>query len=218
MRTGVPSEGVANWTAEHFRFPTPRSLWFAQQLHPDVPFLVAQYVELRGHVDVGALRWASEQGSFDLESPGIRVIEFDGEPYQLADETIEDELGYVDLRESEDPVNEAHRWMDERRRRPMHVFTDRLINATLLHIGEDHYFLTTFAHHLTLDGYGAMVLMNRVAELYTHAVARTEAPPSKALHVRELYEAEDAYPGSRRFEIDREYWLSGPRGFRSRPG
>ncbi|GCE39566.1 Siderophore biosynthesis non-ribosomal peptide synthetase modules Bacillibactin synthetase component F [Rhodococcus wratislaviensis] len=183
-----------------------KGLWFAQQLHPDVPFLVAQYVELRGHVDVGALRWASEQGSFDLESPGIRLIEFDGEPYQLADETIEDELGYVDLREYEDPVNEAHLWIDERRRRPMHVFSDRLINATLLHIGEDHYFLTTFAHHLTLDGYGAMVLMNRVAELYTHAVARTEAPPSKALRVRELYEAEDAYPGTRRFEIDREYW------------
>lgn len=207
MRTGVPSEGVAELDRRAFPLShAQKGLWFAQQLHPDVPFLVAQYVELRGHVDVGALRWASEQGSFDLESPGIRLFEFDGEPYQLADETIEDELGYIDLRECEDPVGEAHRWMDERRRRPMHVFTDRLINATLLHIGEDHYFLTTFAHHLTLDGYGAMVLMNRVAELYTHAVARTEAPPSKALHVRELYEAEDAYPGSRRFEIDRDYW------------
>ncbi|MFC0450890.1 non-ribosomal peptide synthetase [Rhodococcus jostii] len=183
-----------------------KGLWFAQQLDPNVPILVAQYVELRGPVDVGALKWASEQGSFDIESPGVRLVDYAGEPYQLADETIEDELAYVDLRSRENPVAEAHRWMDERRRRPMSVYRDRLISATLLHLGRDHYFLTTFAHHLILDGYGAMVLMNRVAELYTHAVERTEAPPSKALPLRELYEAEDAYPKSRRFEIDRTYW------------
>jgi amino acid adenylation domain-containing protein len=183
-----------------------KGLWFAQQLEPNVPILVAQYVELRGPVDVGALKWASEQGSFDIESPGVRIVDYAGEPYQLADETIDDELAYVDLRSREDPVADAHRWMDERRRRPMSVYRDRLISATLLHVGRDHYFLTTFAHHLILDGYGAMVLMNRVAELYTHAVERTEAPASKALPLRELYEAEDAYPRSRRFEIDREYW------------
>ncbi|WP_312033851.1 MULTISPECIES: non-ribosomal peptide synthetase [unclassified Rhodococcus (in: high G+C Gram-positive bacteria)] len=183
-----------------------KGLWFAQQLEPNVPILVAQYVELRGPVNVGALKWASEQGSFDIESPGVRIVAHAGEPYQLADETIEDELAYVDLQSCEDPVAEAHRWMDERRRRPMRVYRDRLISATLLHVGLDHYFLTTFAHHLILDGYGAMVLMNRVAELYTHAVERTEAPRSKALSLRELYEAEDAYPDSRRFEIDRAYW------------
>ncbi|MFC9837237.1 amino acid adenylation domain-containing protein [Rhodococcus sp. NPDC127530] len=183
-----------------------KGLWFAQQLEPNVPILVAQYVELRGPVDVGALKWASEQGSFDIESPGVRIVDYTGEPYQLADETIDDELAYVDLRPREDPVAEAHRWMDERRRRPMSVYRDRLISATLLHVGRDHYLLTTFAHHLILDGYGAMVLMNRVAELYTHAVERTEAPASKALPLRALYEAEDAYPQSRRFEIDRQYW------------
>ncbi|QDQ90991.1 amino acid adenylation domain-containing protein [Rhodococcus sp. WB9] len=183
-----------------------KGLWFAQQLDPTVPILVAQYVELRGHVDVGALKWASEQGSFDIESPGIRLVEYAGEPFQLADETIEDELGYVDLRLHQDPVAEAHRRMDERRRRPLDVYRDRLISAELLHVGHDHYFLTTFAHHLILDGYGAMVLMNRVAELYTHAVQHTEAPPSKALHLRQLYEAEDEYPATHRFQLDREYW------------
>ncbi|MEN0140083.1 MAG: amino acid adenylation domain-containing protein [Rhodococcus sp. (in: high G+C Gram-positive bacteria)] len=183
-----------------------KGLWFAQQLDRTVPILVAQYVELRGHVDVGALKWASEQGSFDIESPGIRLVEYEGEPYQLADETIEDELGYLDLRLHQDPVAEAHRRMHERRRRPLDVYRDRLISAELLHVGHDHYFLTTFAHHLILDGYGAMVLMNRVAELYTHAVQRTAAPPSKALHLRQLYEAEDEYPATRRFQLDREYW------------
>ncbi|OUS92705.1 non-ribosomal peptide synthetase [Rhodococcus sp. NCIMB 12038] len=183
-----------------------KGLWFAQQLDPNVPILVAQYVELRGPVDVGALKWASEQGSFDIESPGVRLVDHAGEPYQLADETIDDELAYIDLRFHEDPVAEAHRWMDERRRRPMSVYRDRLISATLLHVGDDHYFLTTFAHHLILDGYGAMVLMNRVAELYSHAVERTEAPASKAVPLRDLYESEDAYPQSRRFEIDRKYW------------
>ena len=207
MGSGFPRKTAGDVDSRAFPLShAQKGLWFAQQLEPNVPILVAQYVELRGPVDVGALKWASEQGSFDIESPGVRIVDYAGEPYQLADETIDDELAYVDLRSREDPVAEAHRWMDERRRRPMSVYRDRLISATLLHVGRDHYFLTTFAHHLILDGYGAMVLMNRVAELYTHAVERTEAPASKALPLRELYEAEDAYPRSRRFEIDREYW------------
>ncbi|QSE83031.1 amino acid adenylation domain-containing protein [Rhodococcus koreensis] len=207
MGSGFPRKAAGELDSRAFPLShAQKGLWFAQQLDPSVPILVAQYVELRGPVDVGALKWASEQGSFDIESPGVRLVDHAGEPYQLADETIDDELAYIDLRSHEDPVAQAHRWMDERRRRPMSVYRDRLISATLLHVGGDHYFLTTFAHHLILDGYGAMVLMNRVAELYTHAVDRTEAPASKAVPLRELYESEDAYPRSRRFEIDREYW------------
>ncbi|QYB02783.1 amino acid adenylation domain-containing protein [Rhodococcus sp. USK10] len=207
MGSGFPRKTAGELDSRAFPLShAQKGLWFAQQLDPSVPILVAQYVELRGRVDVGALKWASEQGSFDIESPGVRLVDHAGEPYQLADETIDDELAYIDLRSHEDPVAEAHRWMDERRRRPMSVYRDRLISATLLHVGGDHYFLTTFAHHLILDGYGAMVLMNRVAELYTHAVDRTEAPASKAVPLRELYESEDAYPRSRRFEIDRKYW------------
>ncbi|MFE7416391.1 amino acid adenylation domain-containing protein [Rhodococcus sp. NPDC057529] len=207
MGSGFPRKTAGELDSRAFPLShAQKGLWFAQQLDPSVPILVAQYVELRGRVDVGALKWASEQGSFDIESPGVRLVDHAGEPYQLADETIEDELAYIDLRSHEDPVAEAHRWMDERRRRPMSVYRDRLISASLLHVGGDHYFLATFAHHLILDGYGAMVLMNRVAELYTHAVERTAAPASKAVPLRELYESEDAYPRSRRFDIDRKYW------------
>ena len=49
--------------------------------------------------------------------------------------------------------------------------------------------------------------MNRVAEIYTHAVRRTEPPPSEALDLPALYRVEDDYRRGTRFERDRQYWM-----------
>lgn len=80
------------------------------------------------------------------------------------------------------------------------------IAATLLHVSENHYFWYSHAHHLVLDGHGAMTLMNRVAERYTHLVENTEVPPLRALGLHELYQLDASYRSSSRFETDRQYW------------
>ncbi|WP_043826842.1 non-ribosomal peptide synthetase [Rhodococcus opacus] len=190
-------------------FPLSRAqqaLWFAQQLDPDVPLNIAQYVEVRGILDLDALVAATERACRELESPVIRLVDAPGEPWQLVDQSISDALTYIDLRESDDPIGDAHRWMIEAYSRPLDVLSDRMIAATLLHLGVDHYYWYSHVHHLVMDGHGAMVLMNRVAEVYTHLVNGTEPPPPSALSLRELYEAEASYRTSSRFTRDQDHW------------
>ena len=50
-------------------FPLSRAqqaLWLAQQVNPSTPFVVAQYVELRGLIDVSALIEATDRGAARL--------------------------------------------------------------------------------------------------------------------------------------------------------
>ncbi|RZK73652.1 MAG: non-ribosomal peptide synthetase, partial [Rhodococcus sp. (in: high G+C Gram-positive bacteria)] len=192
-------------------FPLSRAqqaLWFAQQIEPDVALNIAQYVELRGPIDVDALIAATDHGCRELESPAVRLIDVAGEPHQLVDMSIPDALAYRDLRGSSDPVAEAHRWMTADYSSPLDMMNDRLITATLLHLGHDHYYWYSRVHHLVMDGHGAMVLMNRVAELYTHCVNGTEAPQSHAMSLRELHDSEEAYRQSSRYVKDQDYWAT----------
>ncbi|MEE2035518.1 condensation domain-containing protein [Rhodococcus chondri] len=186
--------------------PSQRGLFFAQQISPEVPYTIAQYVDIRGPLDFDVLVAAADRASRELLSPGLVIIDRDGEPYQVVDPTIEDALRYRDFRACSDPVEAARRYMVERSSRPIDLYRDRLISAEALQVADGRYFWLSVAHHLVLDGHGAMTLMNRVAELYTHAIRGTEAPRSKAADLRELYAAEDAYRASARFESDRTYW------------
>ncbi|MBC2892528.1 amino acid adenylation domain-containing protein [Rhodococcus wratislaviensis] len=198
-----------NGVAEVRSFPLSRAqqaLWFAQQLDPAVPFNIAQFVEIRGRIDYDLLVSATDRGSRELESAVVRLVDVAGEPHQVVDQSIEDALVYRDMRDLADPVAEAHRWMADEYSRPLDVMTDRLISATLLHLGKDHYFWFSRTHHLVMDAYGAMVLMNRVAELYTHLVSGTEEPQSKAMSLRAMYDAESEYRTTDRYLRDREYW------------
>ncbi|MGB3675252.1 MAG: condensation domain-containing protein, partial [Candidatus Nanopelagicales bacterium] len=185
---------------------TQEGLWFLQQLYPDVPLVVAQYIEMRGKVDYSLLNKVSIDASWELQSPGIRLIEIGGQPFQLADATIEDGLSYIDFRDRANPVHDAQQWMVEQYCRPLDVLSDRLIAATLLQLDTEHFYLFSWSHHLVLDGHGAMALMNRAAELYTHAMHGTDAPAFRGLPVQDLYLLDATYRDSSRFATDRDHW------------
>nr|WP_257890634.1 non-ribosomal peptide synthetase [Rhodococcus sp. USK10] len=170
-----------------------------------MPLNVAQFVELRGHVDFDVLTAATDRGCRELQSPCMYLVDDGDLPAQVVDLEIQDALTYRDFRHCDDPGAEARQWMDVEYTSPRDLMTDRLISATLLQIADDHYFWFSRAHHLLIDGFGAVVLTTRVAELYTHLINGTEAPDSRALDLRDLYD-ETAYRASNRFLTDREHW------------
>ncbi|MFF1391175.1 amino acid adenylation domain-containing protein [Rhodococcus erythropolis] len=190
-------------------FPLSRAqlaLWFAQQLSPSTPFVVAQYVELRGPVDVDALIEATNTACHELESPFVRLVATDAEPAQIVDHSIVDGLAYLDLRSDDDPVQRANEWMTAEYSRPLDVMSDRLISATLLHLADDHYFWYSHAHHLVLDGHAAMTLTARVAERYSHLVHGKTLTPFDGLGVRALHDLDVDYRSSSRYRSDKQYW------------
>ncbi|WP_044475791.1 non-ribosomal peptide synthetase [Rhodococcus aetherivorans] len=183
-----------------------RGLWFAQQLTPDVPFTIAQYLDLHGPLDADLIRAACNQAAREVESGTLFLEMVDGEPWQRVIPDVDDYPGYLDLRGDDDPEAEARRWMDETYTRPLDPLRDRLIATTLIQLADEHFYLFTYIHHLALDGHGGMVMLGRSAELYT-AWARGEAPaPLAAMSLEQIAEHELAYVGSTRQATDREHW------------
>ncbi|HEY5856176.1 MAG TPA: amino acid adenylation domain-containing protein [Aldersonia sp.] len=183
-----------------------RGIWLAQQLAGRVPVAIAQYVEFHGDLDPVLLADVGRIAAEEFGSGYLRLIESDGEPYQLVDRDLADELEIVDLRGHPDPVAAATAWMHREYRAPIDMYHDRLGHSAVLWLADDHCYWYTRVHHVVLDGFGAVNLMNRVAELYSAAVEgrRPEQPPAADLTA--ILAADTDYRSSQRFRTDREFW------------
>lgn len=183
-----------------------RALLLAQQLTPDVPLVVALHVELRGPLDRELMLAACEHAARELESAVVVLVEEDDETRQLVVPDIEDAPGYLDLTDADDPEAAAAQWMSEHTHRPLDPFRDRLAGTTLIRLRGGHHYLYCFAHHLVLDGYGATVLVDRMAHTYSAWLRGHEPDPLRAIPLRDLAAQEAEYVGSRRESIDRDHW------------
>ncbi|MFC3962646.1 amino acid adenylation domain-containing protein [Nocardia jiangsuensis] len=186
--------------------PAQSALYYAQRLRPDVPLIIAQYVELRGELDLGRLHYAIERCGAEAEVGRVRLIEEDGVPYQVVDPEVGPEWLRLDLRGEPDPRTAAFRWMTEHAASPVDIERDPLSTNAVLRIGDTHHLWYVRAHHILVDGYGAMNVLTRAAEIYTAATDGTEPTVSRAAPLTEIYENQSRYRDSTRFLADREHW------------
>ncbi|MFI6953324.1 amino acid adenylation domain-containing protein [Nocardia sp. NPDC050408] len=185
-----------------------RGLWLAQKLSPDVPISEAQYIDLRGDLDVDLLREVSIRAGHEFQSGYLRLVEVDGEPYQFFDPSLEYAGPVIDVRGAPDPVAAGLEWMRREYTTPLDMTRDRLVGTAIVQVGDRHYLLYTRIHHVALDGYAGMMIVNRIAALYTAAGRGRTAEPNRAADVRTLYQADRDYRESKRFADDQEYWLN----------
>ncbi|MFI7663689.1 amino acid adenylation domain-containing protein [Nocardia sp. NPDC049526] len=185
-----------------------RGLWLAQKLSPDVPICEAQYIELRGDLDVDLLREVSIRAGQEFQSGYLRLVEVDGEPYQLFDPLLHTTGPLIDVRGEPDPVAAGLEWMYREYTTPLDMTRDRLLGSAIVQVGDHHYLLYLKIHHVAMDGYAGVLIVNRIAALYTAAVQGREPEPNQAADLRTLFEADRSYRESKRFADDQEYWLN----------
>ncbi|MFE9785121.1 amino acid adenylation domain-containing protein [Nocardia salmonicida] len=183
-----------------------RGIWFAQHIAGDTPISIAQYVELSGEIDHTLLTEAVRQTGREFGTGYLRLVDVDGQPHQIVDLSLDDEIARVDLRDRPDPEAAAHAWMRAEYTAPLDVMRDRLVRLALLRVAEDRWFWYARMHHIVLDGMGALALVQRTGELYNAAFDGREPPPTKAEPLQKIVEADLAYRTSTRFATDREYW------------
>ncbi|WP_081878121.1 non-ribosomal peptide synthetase [Nocardia brasiliensis] len=187
--------------------PAQTALWYAQRIRPDVPLTIAQYVEIHGDLDVGRLLYAIERFGAESEVGKLRLAEIDGIPHQIVDPARRPGWARVDLRGEPDPHAAALRWMHEYTGSPIDLERDPLTANVVLRTGDSDYIWYSRAHHIVIDGYGAMNALTRTAEIYTALENRTEPVVSRAAPLAEIYADEVRYRETSRFRADRDYWL-----------
>ncbi|KOU09329.1 amino acid adenylation domain-containing protein [Streptomyces sp. NRRL F-5755] len=188
-------------------------VWFSQELDTENPiYRAAEYVDIHGPVDLALLDAAVHRAVADIDTVRVRFeTDEDGGVWQVPDLADDWPLPVVDLRDPDtagprDPYARAEEWMWDDLRRPVDLRHSPLFSFAVLRLPDDHCVLYMALHHITLDGYGFSLLIQRVAEVYTALEAGEEIPPCPLNTLEELLADEAAYHASERFTRDRAFW------------
>ncbi|MCL4067272.1 amino acid adenylation domain-containing protein [Pseudomonas sp. GX19020] len=179
-------------------------LWYFQALDPANPILnTGQYLELTGAVDLAALRGAVARTVQETEALHLRFRAGAQGPEQwLVPGEIA--LGEVDLTAYPDAVAAALAQMRADTARPTDLATEPVAAFTLFLL-PDRVFLYERIHHLATDGYGMVLVSNRIGEHYGHLTGAGPAP----LAFPPLTRADDedaTYRTGPRRAVDAAWW------------
>ncbi|MGV2921061.1 condensation domain-containing protein, partial [Streptomyces alfalfae] len=194
-------------------------MWFAQALDPRSPaFRAAEVVEIQGPVDASVLERALREALTDAEGLRARFVTDDGGEVRQIVEPLRDwRLPEIDLRGEDDPTAAAYAWMRAELDRPVDLGRTPTAVFTALRTAEDRCLLYLAMHHITLDGYGAALFIQRIAEVYTALDAGEPVPPCRMGTLSQVLADEADYHASERFARDREYWAAELADWPSRP-
>ncbi|WP_295044821.1 amino acid adenylation domain-containing protein [uncultured Paracoccus sp.] len=175
-------------------------LWLFQSLDPANPILnTGQYLDLRGPVDLQALTLALTRTLAETEALRLRFRRDPDGPVQWLDP---DPILPRVVHATEPQALAAMRADSGR---PVDLAGDAVAAFTIFMLNPDRVLVYQRVHHLAIDGYGMVLLTNRIGAQYSSLTAGTPAPP--AFPPLERADAEDAaYRASDRRSADAAWW------------
>lgn len=182
-------------------------MWAGQQLDPDSPsFWTAEAIELTGPLDPVALEAALRDALSACDALHMRYRRHGEEVVQTLDAARPVVIAHQDYSNCEDPWRSARAWMDEDLQRSADLAQRPLFATALIRLGEHRHLWYLRAHHIALDGFAYLLLIHRVAELYSARVDGRAAEPARDWSLAATIGDEAAYRASPRFLADRDYW------------
>lgn len=145
-------------------------LWFLDQLEPNSPsYNVPIVVNMRGTLDVDALRRALEMLIARHETLRTRFVDNDGSPAQVVDAKLRGELNLHDLTERPVPQREgeARALMREEVNRPFDLRSGPPIRAMLIRTKADEHWFVLNLHHIISDEWSLKICIEELTEFYT---------------------------------------------------
>ncbi|WP_052808562.1 non-ribosomal peptide synthetase [Streptomyces cyaneogriseus] len=144
-------------------------LWFLHQLDPGTAqYNFPVFVRLTGELDTGLLRRSLAEIVRRHEVLRTVITARDGRAYQTVLPAGPPELPVTDLT-AHPPgqrENEARRLAREHYAQPFDLAAPPVLRTGLLRLGATDHVLLLTAHHVTVDGWSAAVLLDELAELY----------------------------------------------------
>ncbi|MEU3997680.1 amino acid adenylation domain-containing protein [Streptomyces fungicidicus] len=182
-------------------------VWYAQQLEPLSPvYNIAEYVEIRGDVDVGLLVSALRSALDEAQTYRLRFRQEHAGPGQYVDDSLELPVHVADLASAGDPRAAAVEWMTADLDRPADPLTGPLAAHAVFRLGPGHVLWYQRAHHLVLDGTSLSVFAARVADLYTASASGRPPAGGAPGPLSVLLDADRSYLRSEEYARDRRFW------------
>lgn len=182
-------------------------LWIAHHLDTTgCVYNIGGYSSIEGSVTMELLGTALECLLAETDTLRVRFIPSLQGIRQVIDRKTARELVFVDLTSEHRPERAARVWMRDDMMRPVDLLAGPLFRFALLKVAEHRFFLHQRVHHVAIDGFGSIIVLHRLAELYT-ALSRGDTSPERRFgSLRAVIEQGTAYRASEQFLRDREYW------------
>ena len=184
-----------------------REIWFEQSLYPETPiYNIGGYTRINGPIDPGIFRQAITRLVEENEVLRLALTECDGVPFQWFPARPEMDLEFSDFSNQEEPHAAVHAHMQRQIERPFQIFEEPLCRFALYKVSEHcHIFCYTY-HHLTVDGWGCALIVQRVAALYSALQSGEPLAICPSVSYTEFVKNDATYLGSASFERHRSYW------------
>ncbi|MEP6617769.1 MAG: amino acid adenylation domain-containing protein, partial [bacterium] len=185
-------------------------LWLVEQMHPGVALSnIPELFDIRGSLDVDALRGALADVIARHSSLRTDVIERNGEPVQRVHGAADLPFTERDVRETSDDARaaEVERLIAEEIRTPFAFDLAPILRATLIHVEDDHWMLLLMQHHIVCDGWSRERLFPELSARYAaRRAGRTEVLPPPTIEFTDFaeWQRERAESGALTPEV--EFW------------
>src|SRR5262245_6641719 len=183
-------------------------IFLAHKIDPDnCNYNIGQYIEISGAIDAALFEAAVQHVLKEAESLCVHFSDDLHSPRQILNGPPRWSMPYFDVSNESDPLGSAQVWMKADLAHTISLTHDRLFNFVLFKIGSERFLWYQRYHHLINDGYGAWLIAQRVAEVYSANVNNLPDSGASFGYLRLLLEREDRYRASEDFTRDRKYWL-----------
>lgn len=190
-------------------------MWAAQQLDPGNPsFWTAEAIELVGELDESALRVAVTETLAACDALHMRYQRRGGEVVQQPDCSRDIDFPTRDF--SADPAGVlAHGWMQRDLMHAPDLERGPLFGTALLKLGPQRHLWYVRAHHIALDGFAYLLLIKRVAQVYSALCAGVDPPEPRDWSLQPVVTEAFAYRSSSDYSRDRVFWQQQFAGMRT---
>ncbi|HKY27539.1 MAG TPA: amino acid adenylation domain-containing protein [Pyrinomonadaceae bacterium] len=144
-------------------------LWFLAQLEPENPsYNLPQALQLRGVLDVNALKQTLNMIVARHESLRTTFKTIDGQPVQIVSRSPEINLAFTNLEDlpAARRETEAQRIAMAEAWRPFDLSRDYPIRAALVRLDHDHHWLLLTLHHIASDGWSLGIMRKELSTIY----------------------------------------------------
>lgn len=193
------------------RLPTSSAqygIWMGQQMAPESPcYLTAEMVELRGALDLAALRASVTDVLNNSHTLHMRFQIDDDGLWQSPQPPEAAPLEQHDFRQQPDPEAAAQQWIQQSLSVLCDPTRDRLYRSAVLQVADQKHFWYLQVHHIALDGFGYGLICQAVAARYSALAMQAPLPPLPNWSLDKVLQAEKTYKATGKFAKDKAFWV-----------
>ena len=199
---------ITNEAATFTLSAAQREIWLSEKIAPESLLQnIAEYIEIHGPIDPKHFDASVRQLVLEAEALRVRFDESLDAPRQIIAPLPEETLFFLDVSAESDPERSAVNWMQADLIRPVELSHGPLFTFALFKITVRRFFFYMRCHHIAGDGFSALLLARRVANIYTALANHLPIPDGSFGALRYLLDADSDYRSSPKFISDRDYWL-----------